>query len=62
MPKLITPTCQSETRKKSVKYKSSVAWNELPKFWNMNDTPLPKFKKQIHDHIVNKNKPIYIQF
>jgi len=34
--------------------------NELPKSWNLNEISLPKFKKLIQEHIVNKMKSINV--
>jgi len=59
MPRLVIPTCQSEARKKLVKYKSAHAWNELPKSWNLEETSLPSFKKQVYNHIISKRDSIY---
>jgi len=63
MPKVIIPTCQNEDRKKSGKYKSSYAWNELPKSWYFHDTILPTFKKQIQTTwSANGKQAIFVKF
>lgn len=59
-PRLQVSRSNSESIRKSVKFKSIASWNSLPKTWNLDDLSSSQFKKAVHDHIVTKRKNQFV--
>jgi len=62
MPLVNIASFKSEIYKKSVKYRSSIIWNQLPKDWDMNIMEYEKFKNVVKIWIKEKRKGEYIYF
>jgi len=60
LPLITMDSCNSETFRKSVKFKSSKTWNSLPKDWDIQELlesrDLDKFKGIVFTYLVEKRK------
>ena len=62
MPLLNVLRSNSETLRKSVKFKSISFWNSLPRNWNLDDLSMDQLKDKVFDFLVCKRRSIFVQF
>jgi lipopolysaccharide export LptBFGC system permease protein LptF len=64
LPLITIESCNSETLRKSVKFKSSHVWNTLPKDWDIQEFlvsgDIGEFKTMVFDYLVEKRKDIWL--
>ena len=61
LPLLTVDACNSETLRKSVKFRSVKVWNSLPKTWDIQNLPTATFKKSVYELLVARRSDQFLK-